>query len=54
MNKRNDLVCTYCLRRRVKRLLKRDTDCGEAGCEIQHWMCRSEINCNAAMERGKR
>lgn len=52
MKKRRDnLICTFCYRRRPRRFMKHDVHCRDALCEDQHWMCRSEHDCMDAMRR---
>lgn len=51
--KRDNFICTFCYRKRPRRVMKRDVDCSDSNCTEQHWMCRSERDCQAAMERRK-
>lgn len=46
----NSFCCTYCYRSRTKRVMKRDVDCLDALCIVQHWMCRSDKDCSKAMK----
>lgn len=47
----NNLTCTFCYRRRPRRFMKHDEECQDAQCDSQHWKCRSERDCEAAMKR---